>query len=107
VHTQAVRIVPSMDRFEISNIGNNVKCKHSTWGKAISLKHTHMQDLSPLIKIQRNTIYKKFNTLFAVLDRFENEKMSLVLSTALNLWLHAKLKTSGTVFPNTDLLDSK
>ena len=51
---------------------------------------------------------KKINMLFAVVGRSVLRKtVPLVLSTALGLRPRAVLKTSGTVFPNTDLLDSK
>ena len=46
---------------------------------------------------------KKINTLFAVLGRSVLGKtVPLVLSTALGLRPRVVLKTSGTVFPNTD-----
>ena len=51
---------------------------------------------------------KKINTLFAVVGRSVLGKtVPLVLSTALGLRPRAVLKTSGTVFPNTDLPDGK
>ena len=47
---------------------------------------------------------KKLNTLFAGLDRSVLGKtVPSVLSTALGLGPREVLKTSGTVFPNTDL----
>ena len=47
---------------------------------------------------------KKINTLFAGLGRSVLVKtVPSVLSTALGLRSRAILKTSGTVFPNTDL----
>ena len=47
---------------------------------------------------------KKINTLFAGLGRSVLEKtVPSVLSTDLGLRPRAVLKTSGTVFPNTDL----
>ena len=48
---------------------------------------------------------KKIDTLFAGLGRSVlGQTVPSVLSTALGLWPQAVLKTSGTVFPNTDLL---
>jgi len=53
----------------------------------------------------QSTLRKKIiNTLFAGLGRSVlGETVPLALSTALGLWPRAVLKTSGTVFPNTDL----
>ena len=61
-------------------------------------------------KINTNISYKvisqrkKLNTLFAGLGRSVLRKtVPSVLSTALGLRPRAVLKTSGTLFPNTDL----
>ena len=62
------------------------------------------------VKIQhknclQSTLRKKIiNTLFAGLGwSVLGKTVPLVLGTALSLWPRAILKTSGTVYPNTDV----
>ena len=74
----------------------------------VNVKRTRLKMAAVKIQhkncLQSTLRKKKINTLFAGLGRFVLGKtVPSVLSMALGLRPLAVLKTSGTVFPNTDL----